>query len=73
MKQFMALMGACAMLALAACSSGAEEPKPMKLGPDTAKSEVATATDLAWGEIGRGASGRGAPLRPSLCIVAHSG
>ncbi|MEZ6030609.1 MAG: hypothetical protein R3C46_12780 [Hyphomonadaceae bacterium] len=41
MKRFLGLLGGCAALALAACGDPPkEEPKPMELGPDTAKIDV---------------------------------
>ncbi len=52
MKQFMAQLSSFAMLALAACGGGEEEPTPMELGPDTARSEAVIAIDLAQSDIG---------------------
>lgn len=53
MKQFIAQIGMCAMLALAACGGGDEEPKPMELGPDTARSEFTIVANLAQVDSGR--------------------
>lgn len=53
MKQFIAQIGLCAMLALAACGGGEEEPAPMELGPDTARSEDATVANRAQVDTGR--------------------
>lgn len=50
MKRFFALVAGCAALAIAACGDAGEEPKPMELGPDTAKAEVVTPTDFAQAE-----------------------
>lgn len=52
MKQFIAQIGMCAMLALAACGGGEEEPAPMELGPDTARSEDATVANIAQADTG---------------------
>lgn len=73
MKRFIAQIGMCAMLALAACGGGKEEPEPMELGPDTARSGDATVAILAQVDTGRAGCWHGAEPGPSLCIAAQSG
>jgi len=72
MTRFRCLLGGCAALALAACGDPPkEEPKPMELGPDTAKADVVLT--VFAGEIIAGNSATAADTRSALCIAAASG
>ncbi len=56
MTRLRLMLGCTAAMAFTACGEAAkEEPRPIELGPDTAKAEVVIATDFAQGDIEGGA------------------